>query len=236
MKRSYHEAVVKEMLESISANEVAGILDKRLKTVRDRSVTWLWNAYRAVNNVELVRKAFEMCTVREWNLSYSSLMSFEARDKLRNLKTTDPEFWNELTSNKEEDLPAPEEIIPEDTTIDDGDAENLGDDSSIPLPVVIRSTMQEDNVGGGVIESMHGGLVSSRLAEKDEEPIDAIDGPAAADTDVRTVVAGEAANVAMPSGSSTGNGTGKRRRFANTRYTLKDFIRHDDNDASDAEA
>ncbi|KAF8193422.1 hypothetical protein BJ912DRAFT_241100 [Pholiota molesta] len=92
MKRSYHEAVVNEMLESISTNEAAGILDKRLKTVRDRSVTWLWNAYRAVNHVNLVRKAFEMCTVRGWNLSYSSLTSFEAREKLRNLKEEDREF------------------------------------------------------------------------------------------------------------------------------------------------
>ena len=37
-----------------------------------------------------------MCRTGNFNLSYDSLTSYEARQKLRELKTTDPDFSNEL--------------------------------------------------------------------------------------------------------------------------------------------
>ncbi|KAF8800176.1 hypothetical protein BYT27DRAFT_7019403, partial [Phlegmacium glaucopus] len=83
-------------------------------------------------------QSFEMCRVRLWNLSYESLTSFEAREKLRNLKTDNPAFWVELSMEKEDaSLPAPDDNVPEDTVdVEEDDAH--GDDSSIPLSAVIE--------------------------------------------------------------------------------------------------
>jgi hypothetical protein len=39
-----------------------------------------------------------MCRVKDFNLSYDCLTGYAVRDKLRNLKKTDPEFWKELTA------------------------------------------------------------------------------------------------------------------------------------------
>ena len=56
IKRSYHEAVVNEMVEKLESGSTLLTTDKRIKIVRDRSVSWLWNAYIAVNKVDLVKK------------------------------------------------------------------------------------------------------------------------------------------------------------------------------------
>ncbi|KAF8808293.1 hypothetical protein BYT27DRAFT_7097258 [Phlegmacium glaucopus] len=56
IKQSYHEFIVQDMLEWIEKNEPVLAVDKRIKTVRDQSVTWLWNAYNAVNSQALVKK------------------------------------------------------------------------------------------------------------------------------------------------------------------------------------
>ena len=42
-------------------------------------------------------QAFELCKIGEFDLSYESLTSFEARETLREMKTADPAFWAELT-------------------------------------------------------------------------------------------------------------------------------------------
>src|SRR6266540_1116773 len=44
-------------------------------------------------------QAFEMCEVRGWNLSYACLTGYAARSKLRELRDTDPKFWDKLTSS-----------------------------------------------------------------------------------------------------------------------------------------
>ncbi|KAG9090561.1 hypothetical protein FS749_000462, partial [Ceratobasidium sp. UAMH 11750] len=69
-----------------------------LKTLRDRSVLWMIQGYKAINKPELVRKAFSLCAVPNstFNLSYESLTSHEARKALLALKTSDPEFHREL--------------------------------------------------------------------------------------------------------------------------------------------
>ncbi|KAF8233250.1 hypothetical protein L208DRAFT_1267813, partial [Tricholoma matsutake] len=51
-------------------------------------------------------KAFQLCCIREWNLSYGCLMSFAAREQLQKMKEADPEFWKELTTAKTPELPA----------------------------------------------------------------------------------------------------------------------------------
>jgi len=56
LKRSYHEAVVKEMIKKIGQNLEVLTIDKCIKTLRDRSVAWLWNAYNTVNKPGLVKK------------------------------------------------------------------------------------------------------------------------------------------------------------------------------------
>jgi hypothetical protein len=55
LKRSYHEAVVNEVLECMAKNKPVAI-DKGIKKIRDRAPTWLWNAYKTINNPELVKK------------------------------------------------------------------------------------------------------------------------------------------------------------------------------------
>jgi hypothetical protein len=57
-----------------------------------------------------------MCRTGKFNLSYQSLTSFTAREKLRNLKSTNPEFWQELTT-------VAHQTIPDDDIIDEDDAE-----------------------------------------------------------------------------------------------------------------
>ncbi|KAF9545738.1 hypothetical protein CPC08DRAFT_617741, partial [Agrocybe pediades] len=90
LQRSYYETVVQDMVEHLQEGQEIPAFDKHIATLRNHSVTWLWNMYRAVNNPALVKKAFELCRVREWNLSFENLTSFEAQERLRNLRTTDP--------------------------------------------------------------------------------------------------------------------------------------------------
>ena len=56
LKRSYHESVVNEMLQQIDSNDPNVFFDTKIGKLRNGSVTWLWNAYRAVNKPELVKK------------------------------------------------------------------------------------------------------------------------------------------------------------------------------------
>ncbi|KAG9077821.1 hypothetical protein FS749_010233 [Ceratobasidium sp. UAMH 11750] len=69
-----------------------------LKTLRDRSVFWMIQGYKAIKNPELIRKAFLLCAVPNspFNLSFESLTSHDARKALLALKTSDPEFHHEL--------------------------------------------------------------------------------------------------------------------------------------------
>ena len=77
--------------------------------------------------------------MRTWDLSYETLTGVAACSYLRELKKTDPTFWDELTSNLEENVP-PEDISqPEDDNdLDDGGV----DDSDIPTCVVIQTMVE----------------------------------------------------------------------------------------------
>ena len=85
-----------------------------------------------LTNFDPFRQAFEMCRVRQWNLSYGSLTSYEAREKLRTLKTEESVFWGELTASTTHDFPDPEGHIEEDKeSVDDED--DKGDDRSLEM-------------------------------------------------------------------------------------------------------
>ncbi|KAG6914641.1 hypothetical protein DXG01_016182 [Tephrocybe rancida] len=130
LNKSYHEDIVKEMMDQLDQNEVP-TLDNRIGTLRDHTPKWLWKAYNIINKPELVKKAFELCTVRGWNLSYTSLTGVAARAKLCELKHSDPEFWEELTGSGTDDaLPLLEDEQPEDLDLLD---EGPEDNSDIPI-------------------------------------------------------------------------------------------------------
>ncbi|CEL59119.1 hypothetical protein RSOLAG1IB_12252 [Rhizoctonia solani AG-1 IB] len=74
--------------------------DQTIGTLRNRSVNWLLKGFEAINKPELVKKAFSLCAVpqSEFNLSYESLTSRNARKALLNLRSTNPNVYQEITS------------------------------------------------------------------------------------------------------------------------------------------
>jgi hypothetical protein len=139
-------------------------------------------------------------------LLYDSLTSHEARQTLRELKTTNPELWEQLTKE-----PDPETHI--NTTEADEEEEEVPfeDNSDLPCEAVIAF------VGGknpaGVKEDASGALASSALAES----IDATE------EELGTVIA------------EADHGRGKRKQTQNKLYSLDVFWHHHDNQASDEE-
>ena len=59
-KRAYHEDIVKNMLKKLDAGEDVLTIDKAIKTVRDGSVRWLWNAYTSLNDPKIVKKVSDI--------------------------------------------------------------------------------------------------------------------------------------------------------------------------------
>ncbi|KAG1737086.1 uncharacterized protein EDB91DRAFT_1055267 [Suillus paluster] len=82
LKRSYHSDVVQEISQQLAHDKEDLVIDKRVAVMRNRSVTWMWDTFKTVGKPIIVKKAFEMCRIREFNLSYESLTGFAARDKL----------------------------------------------------------------------------------------------------------------------------------------------------------
>jgi hypothetical protein len=149
-------------------------------------------------------------------LSYTCLTGVEARAKLRGLRQTDPEFWEELTNySREENLPPQNEPQPEDEPQRDGI-----DDSDVPLQIVCDEVVGEQAVEGYIVHE-GGGLEANMVAEMFEN--------------------GEEVQAAMTieegSGSqehaSLGVRRGKRTRKANANYNRALFWTH--NDESDVE-
>ncbi|KAF7344777.1 DDE superfamily endonuclease [Mycena venus] len=113
IRRSFHEDMVAEYLQQIDVakKEKTEIkFDRTMKSLRNNSVGWIWDAWQAINDVDLIKAAindvdlikaaFKSCRTKQWDLSYESLTGFEAREALRNIKATDPEFWAELEGGK----------------------------------------------------------------------------------------------------------------------------------------
>ncbi|TFK63785.1 hypothetical protein BDN72DRAFT_775506 [Pluteus cervinus] len=56
IKRSYHEDVVADILEQFDEGVAVVRMDTRLPTIREKSTRWIWNAYRALSDRDLVKK------------------------------------------------------------------------------------------------------------------------------------------------------------------------------------
>ncbi|KAF8233020.1 hypothetical protein L208DRAFT_1558729 [Tricholoma matsutake] len=89
----------------------------------------MWNVYQALNNKELIKM----------------VCCFKAQEALQNMRTTDPEFWEELTrSQHNEQLPDVAETLQEDlefnTKLEDKDA----DDSDVSMQMLITALTRED--------------------------------------------------------------------------------------------
>jgi hypothetical protein len=152
-----------------------------------------------------------MCRTGNFNLSYDSLTSYEARQKLRELKTTDPDFWNELTQKTAtEAADTTNDDVPEDEDISEPLFE---DDSDLPCDVIIARV--HGSIPTGTTSTPDGNLVSTAVAESLD----------AGDETESLGIAGESSENAL--------GRGKRKVTKNKLY--HSFWRHNDGDASDCE-
>ena len=113
-----------------------------------------------------------MCHVKEFNLSYNCLTGYAVRDKLRNLKKTDPEFWKELTAAS---MPEPTNgngTFKEDNV--DVLSEVFNDDSNLPCNTII-ACVTASGLPETVSSTEDGNWVSVAQAESmdnDGEPSD----------------------------------------------------------------
>ena len=105
--------------------------------------------------------------MREWNLSFECLTGVAARSKLRSLRDTDSNFWEELTSQNTIHLPAKDNPQPEDDPTDVDPIDEL-DDSEVQIEDLIES-MVMNNVPEGYQVSAAGGLETKAEAESFEE-------------------------------------------------------------------
>ncbi|PPR06566.1 hypothetical protein CVT24_001800 [Panaeolus cyanescens] len=145
-KRSYHEDIVQSFTSQLEQNpDTVPTLSKKLGVVRDWSARWLWNAYNVINRPDLVKKAFEGCKVRSWDLSYECLTSFRAREKLRNLKHENPQFWAEL-SNDVVKVPCNMvngKVAEDNQDLDQDNSKDI-ENSHVPISLVVQQTICQD--------------------------------------------------------------------------------------------
>lgn len=129
------------------------------------------------------------------------------------MRTTDPKFWEELTGNKQQDLPPQDVVLPEDVIPQDDvlDVESVHA-SEVQLQTVV-SSMVTGTRPEGVSSREDGGLSLTGEAESMD-----------ADVDVAVEPAGS---------TEESTGRGKRRKIANRLYSSGTFWRHD-GDESDA--
>lgn len=112
-----------------------------------------------------------MCTTGPFNLSHTSLTSFDARESLRNMKHTDPVFWEELSAGKPAEPVVGESVI-EDDVVQVAEFERDGvvaalerdeDDSDLSCDVVVASTVTFRRVLVGRTEGLLPLLLPSQL-------------------------------------------------------------------------
>lgn len=134
------------------------------------------------------------------------------RSKLRNLRDTDPIFWEELTLRDPEML-LPSETIPQAEDEHDDTLNNV-DDSDVPIRAVIENIVA-DVAPRGYSVGVGGGFEAEAAAERFE------DKPPAPEIVI--------------DGVDKELGRGKRCKQPNRLYHDNTFWRHNDADASDAE-
>jgi hypothetical protein len=159
----------------------------------------------------------------------------ETRQQLRDLKTTDPDFYKELIREQfETHLPAPDDHVNEDDIIEDTDFDIEGDNSSIGVRAVVADVIGA-NEDQGTKRGEEGGLLQATMAEDEEqEPINPIEPPMMEGVNVTHAVKTLADVSAQANSGTTGEmGHSKRSRKPNQHYAA--FIRHNDDESSDVD-
>ncbi|OJA17054.1 hypothetical protein AZE42_11364, partial [Rhizopogon vesiculosus] len=76
-------------------------LDTTLPTLRERSVQWLLDGYRAINKPEIIKQAFASCHAGTlFNLSFESLSSRNALQRLRDVQRNEPDLWEQIVTRQ----------------------------------------------------------------------------------------------------------------------------------------
>ncbi|KAF8891917.1 hypothetical protein CPB84DRAFT_1848812 [Gymnopilus junonius] len=177
--KSHSGLSIVEVLSQLKAGKAVSDMkvDMTLGVLHDCTVHWLWTAFKTLNKPESVKKAWQMCAARKFNLSYESLTSFEACHALHKLPQTDPEFFAELMQPRAQanvpilskDQIAFEDVAPSDSLPED--------DSDVPLAELMayqeemQGTQMAVDAGMVDVEEVYvaeedGGLVSTAEAEK----------------------------------------------------------------------
>ncbi|KAM6492214.1 hypothetical protein JOM56_009856, partial [Amanita muscaria] len=110
LRRSAHRDLVAEVtaqLEGPKSGRCIAI-DTSVVNLRDRSVGWMVRAYQELDNKSLIKKAFQMCRIGEFNCSQESLTSSQALAVLRELPKANPNLHKEISS-QEDPVPIGEE-------------------------------------------------------------------------------------------------------------------------------
>ena len=128
-----------------------------------------------------------------------------ARSKLRDLRQSNPEFWDELVN-----MSPPDEGLPQ--LEDDEPSSGLSDDVDVPIEVLVINMVKKRAPKGYVILP-DGGMEANTVAETFEDHED------------NDVEFGEPVTKDL--------GRGKRRKKPNTLYNQSTFWHH--NDSSDSE-
>ncbi len=115
-------------------------------------------------------KAFALCRVGNFNLSYKSLTSKEAKAKLLDVEENDPAFWAELTQRDKTSIATPGVIegqpVPEDVDVG-GTEEEFDDDSEVTTHAMVAHVVH-GRLESGVKLTKQGDLVPSAEAESTE--------------------------------------------------------------------
>ncbi|KAJ3984383.1 hypothetical protein F5890DRAFT_1393989, partial [Lentinula detonsa] len=100
MKHSAHCDIVKEAADQLledREDEVKEIrLESKVGLLRDRALGWLVKAYHDINNPELIKKAFQLCRVHDYDLSHECLTKLSTLRALTVLKITHPNLYAKL--------------------------------------------------------------------------------------------------------------------------------------------
>jgi hypothetical protein len=147
------------------------------------------------------------------------LKGYAAREALRNLRTTNADFWGELTRLESPDnqLPKSNEILSEDIEPDASLEDNDADGSELSIQTLINA-MVKNNLPAGVGTRKSGVLTSI----VDAETCDIVDIPLEPVECVEKRIDGEDSIV-------DGRGRGRRKKVANRLY--EQFWRHNDDDS-----
>ncbi|KAF7796672.1 hypothetical protein EIP86_007855 [Pleurotus ostreatoroseus] len=230
MRRTAHAHIVHETLKQLQEGTEARCvaLDKSIGVLRDRSIEWMVNGYKAINKPDLVKKAWELCEMGPYSLSYDCLTGLEVLQALRDLAKTDPEFFAELSGEIDDNAPSQDGPFLEDT-VETFDVNE--DDSSLPLKNVIEATLNGDEV----VASSDTDIIEPDGFSHD----DCLNSPNPGPSNAQNSAAGSSHSTAGSSHSTAGSSHSTqavrrsgRARTLNRRYQAAEWIRFDD-DSSD---